>query len=431
MISWRPTAGLIRATVLATLGVGGGVLLGSPALVVMTAPFALLAALGLLHRPTASPRAFASVEHTSLHEGQGTTSRLRLEDADGLEHVVRCTGRAPYVATHPVNGTIGALVTPEGELPQVEISPRRWGRRRLGDEKIGLTAAWAGFRCGPTHLGGGDVVALPTSAPFDSRAEAPQPMGLVGANRSRRFGDGSEFAEIRGFHAGDRLRRINWRVSLRTGDLHVETAQAEEDSGVLILVDGLADHGRSGGVDGRASSLDVTVRAAAALAEHFTHTGDRVAVRVVGGSGEFVGYGAGKHHLHRLLTTLARIQPNEPRDLVSARMQFRATPGTVVLMLSPMLHEAIVTATAMLVRRGLPVLVIDTLPDDVTPATVSGADPRTAALAWRMRLTDRDGLLDQLARTGCPVVPWHGPGTLDAVLRRLARRAQLPQAVNR
>jgi len=431
MTEWRPTAALIRATVLATLGLAGGVLLGSPALVVLAAPFALLAGLGLMHRPATTPKASARVDHISLHEGQGTRSRLRLEDADGVEHVVRCTGRAPYVATHPVGGTVGAVVTPDAELPSVEISPRRWGRRRLGDEKVGLTSEWAGFRCGPTHLGGGDILALPISAPFDSRAEAPQPMGLVGANRSRRLGDGSEFAEIRAFHAGDRLRRINWRVSLRTGDLHVETAKAEEDSGVLILVDGLADHGRSDGIDGRASSLDVTIRAAAALAEHFTHSGDRVAVRVVGGSGEFVGYGAGRHHLHRVLTTLARVQANEPRNLAASQLQFRATPGTVVLMLSPMLHEAVVTATATLVRRGLPVLVIDTLPDDVAPATLDGTDPRVSALAWRMRLTDRDGLLAQLARTGCPVVSWRGPGTLDQVLSRLARRAQLPQAANR
>ena len=53
------------------------------------------------------------------------------------------------------------------------------------------------------------------------------------------------------------------------------------------------------------------------------------------------------------------------------------------------------------------------------------------ALAWRMRLTDRDGLLAQLARTGCPIVPWQGPGTLDLVLYRLARRAQAPRTVAR
>ena len=61
------------------------------------------------------------------------------------------------------------------------------------------------------------------------------------------------------------------------------TSPAEEDSGVLLVVDALADFGRSGGVDGAASSLDVTMRAASALAEHFVRNGDRVALRVVSG----------------------------------------------------------------------------------------------------------------------------------------------------
>jgi hypothetical protein len=74
--------------------------------------------------------------------------------------------------------------------------------------------------------------------------------------------------------------------------------------------------------------------------------------------------------------------------------------------------------------------VIDTLPPDAPP-DVEGDDARAAGLAWRMRLTDRDGLLAQLARTGCPIVPWQGPGTLDLVLHRLARRAQAPRTVAR
>ena len=46
---------------------------------------------------------------------------------------------------------------------------------------------------------------------------------------------------------------------LRRG--YVVSTRAEEDTGVLLVVDALADHGRSGGVDGDASSLDVSVRA--------------------------------------------------------------------------------------------------------------------------------------------------------------------------
>ena len=56
-----------------------------------------------------------------------------------------------------------------------------------------------------------------------------------------------------------------------------------------------------------------------------------------------------------------------------------------------------------------------------------GTDPAVADLAWRMRLLERDQVLARLASLGCPVVAWRGAGTVDDVMRRLARRAQLPQ----
>ena len=43
------------------------------------------------------------------------------------------------------------------------------------------------------------------------------------------------------------------------------------------------------------------------------------------------------------------------------------------------------------------------------------------------RAIEREQVLGRLAALGCPVVAWRGPGTVDDVLRRLARRAQLPR----
>ena len=96
-------------------------------------------------------------------------------------------------------------------------------------------------------------------------------------------------------------------------------------------------------------------------------------------------------------------------------------------MLSPLMSEAVGVATASLHRRGLPVLVVDTLPEHAQALATEGTDDQVADLAWRLRRTERDQLLTALTREGCPVVAWRGPGTLDDVLHRLARRAQLPQ----
>lgn len=421
------TAATARALTLGVVGLALAVLLGEPVVLVLTSPLLLLGALALVHRPSSTPVVATRLEHDVLHEGQGTRSRLLVDDLAGVEHVTRLLSPAAYVAMHPAAGRLARRVGPDGVLPAVEVSPRRWGRRLLGEEHVALVSAWGGYRWGPVALEGRQLQVLPVRAPFDSRAEAPQPLGLVGAHRSRRPGDGTELAAIRPFHAGDRLRRINWRVSLRSGALHVVSTRGEEDTAVLVVVDALADHGRSGGVDGAASSLDLTVRAAAALAEHHVRRGDRVGLRVVGRGGETVGYGAGRRHLQLLLGRLAVLRTGPPQEPTDDRLQLGVSAGTVVIVLSPMLSELMATATATLLRRGLPVLVIDTLPPHAAPLVPDGTDAWVAAAAWRMRRVERARVLARLAALGCPVVAWRGPGTLDEVLHRLARRAQLPR----
>lgn len=432
MTEWRPTAALSRALTVAALGVGGAVLLGEPVGLVLVAPLALCAALGLAARPAGAPAVRAELDHVSLHEGQGTTSRLRVTGAGDAEQVTRVLAEAAYVVTRPAEGRISSLTA--AGLPVLETSPRRWGRRVLGQERVAFTTRWAGYRWGPVTLPGLQMQVLPAPTAYTSRAETPQPKGLVGAHRSARPGSGTEFAGIREFQPGDRLRRINWRISSRTRRLHATTTRAEEDAGILLVIDAVADHGRSEGVDGAASSLDLTVRAAAALAENAVRRGDRVALRVVGGSGRQLRFGSGWVHLRRLLLALSAIQSGGEghRSLATrARVPLRATEGTTVVLLTPMLTEAIATVAASTARRGLPTLVVDTLPADAEPALPDDTDPGLADLAWRMRKVEREQVLAGLSGLGCPVVAWRGPGTLDDVLHRLARRAQLPQVARR
>jgi uncharacterized protein (DUF58 family) len=425
---WRPTPALARAVVVGALAVVVSVVGGAPAVMVLGAPFILMACFGLMHRPDSSPVVQAVLDHRWLHEGQGTTSRLVLHDGLDVEHVARMVAHTPYVALHPATGLAAGLAD---DLPVIEIGPRRWGRRVLGEEQVCLTTPWAGYRWGPAGLPGDGLRVVPFTPRFDSRADTPRPLGLVGANRSPRLGAGVEFADIRPFRPGDRLRRISWRVSVRSRELHVTTSPAEEDSGVLLVVDALGDHGRSGGLDGEASSLDQGVRAAAAVAEHHVRAGDRVGLRILGGDGGLLGFGAGTRHLRALFDLLAGVRPGELPEGVADRLQLRVTGGSVVFVFSPMLGQTIVTATAGLVQRGLPVVVVDTLPPEASPRVPEGVDPRLAGLAWRMRRLERDQVLAGLAALGCPVIAWRGPGTLDDVLRRLSRRRSVPQVVAR
>ncbi len=281
---------------------------------------------------------------------------------------------------------------------------------------------------GPAEVYPKTLTTLPMPGHFDSTAPAPHPIGLVGTNPARRTGDGTEFASIRPFNPGDRIRRVHWRVSLRTGTLHVTSTLTEEDSSILLVLDALAEIGASGGINGPSSSLDVGVRAAGAVADHYLHRGDRVGLRVLGTTRHsVVGTGAGKRHHRRILDTLAHVTPGAVRSVDSRRLQFGTSAGTTVIVFSPMLSDEAVNATLTLARRGLSVVVVDTVPEDVNP----GDDDLRLRLAWRLRLVERESLLRRVQSAGMPVVTWRGPGTLDEVLRKLGRRAAQPRMVRR
>lgn len=424
MTQWRVTPALLRAVVVAASGLGVGLVGAAPHLVVLGSAFVVPVVLGLLSFPGTTPRVSSRLDHQRLHEGQGTTSRLGLDDATGVEQVTRTLVPEAHVTVEPESGALAVPVGPGLDLPGLVVSPRRWGRRLVGTERVALTSGWAGFRWGPLALPQTGLSVLPQTAPYDSRAEAPHPIGLVGAHRSRRVGSGTELEGLRPFVAGDRLRRISWPVSLRTGALHVVTTRAEQDAAVIIVVDALRDVGRSEGVDGRPSSLDLTVRAAAALAEHHVRRGDRVALRVVGPDDARVGLGAGPRHLQRITGTLARVRPGT-RSVADEALELGITGGSIVHVLSPMLHASVVNAAAMLSRRGVDVIAVDTLGERALDEL--GGARSVEGLAWRMRMLERDDLLERLAGIGCPVVAWRGPGTVDEVMRRLSRRAQLPR----
>ena len=93
----------------------------------------------------------------------------------------------------------------------------------------------------------------------------------MGQNRSHHPGDGGEFADIRPFRFGDRLRRVHWPVSVRTGELHVTATHADQDSEVLLLVDAMHDIGTSQG--GAAAAW--TCRTCGGATEHYLRSGDR------------------------------------------------------------------------------------------------------------------------------------------------------------
>jgi len=440
---WRPTAAHLRAVIVGALALLWALLGHRPDLLMLGLPLIVVAVWGQLRRPTRDPRLTVGIDHGSLREGQASTWRARLTTEPGCEDIGALLFAGRWTQLQPHTGAViraldagraGDERTAEPVELTVQWRALRWGRQPLGPGRLVAVSPWHAYRWGPVSAPRTTPTVLPAPSAFDSTAPAPHPQGLVGVNRSAHPGEGSEFASIRPFQLGDRLRRIHWPVSLRTGDLHVTSVYAEQDTHVVLVVDAFNDLGASDGIDGRASSLDVTVRAAGALAEHYLRRGERVSLRVYGtASVTSIPPASGKAHLLRVLGTLARISPATDQRENERMMQAGLTAGALVIMLSPLVSPIPLGYAFTLARRGLTVLVVDTLDPDIATAEAAAdrADDPMLGLAWRLRQLEREREIRKVLSAGVPVVQWRGTGSLDQMLRDLGQRAAAPRMAHR
>jgi hypothetical protein len=94
--------------------------------------------------------------------------------------------------------------------------------------------------------------------------------------------------------------------------------------------------------------------------------------------------------------------------------------NALVMVLTPLIDLRSAAMLANLVRAGRFVVAVDTLTDQATPMT---GGSRWLPVAQRLWLLERANVVGQLREHGVPVVPWGGAGSLDEVLRDVARMA--------
>ncbi|WP_084958209.1 DUF58 domain-containing protein [Thermoactinospora rubra] len=246
------------------------------------------------------------------------------------------------------------------------------------------------------------VAVLPLADSFTSRAQLPHAAGLSGAHRSRRPGEGGELAGVRRFQPGDRLRRIDWRTTVRTGETHVNATLSERDAEIVIMIDVLHE-----------TALGTAVRAAAAIAGHYASTGDRVTLTEFGSLPRRLRAGTGRRHLLAALEWLAGVRPHGGSgDEAGERLLTSALPRGrgLVFMLTPLVDERSVAGLTALAVSRRPLVAVDTL-----------GTGRAGSLPERIWRLERENFLDRLRESGVPVEPWHGSASLDAVLRDVTR----------
>nr|WP_245354383.1 DUF58 domain-containing protein [Brachybacterium sacelli] len=423
---------MVRAAVIGCAALALAVLTGRPLIILAGLPLLMWTLVAVARRVArgeehGSPSPAVVSNRRSLEEGG--TAAVSVTTAPGVLTAATIPLQ-PHSRFSPRHGSAAG----DGTL-RLRVSAQRWGRIRVGPVHVLVADSLGAFRA-QHRLPPLDVQVVPSSTVLEAPVEVPTPIGVSGVHLSRRRGDGTALSEVRAFRPGDRLHRINWRVSNRTGVLHTNATFTEQDTDVLLVTDTIADVAAApwSGEDAP-TSLDMTIRATSAVARHYLTAGDRVSVFDIGHLIGPIPPGTGPRQLRVLTDALSRATREDGRARPARRLR-TIRPGTLTVVCSPLLHAESVTQIGALVAHGADVIVVDTLPPSIGDVSVLNGKPlrlegkvsdRFWPEAWAMRRMLRQTTVRELRESGVPVTPWEGPSSLAPVLLSLSAARSAPR----
>src|SRR5262249_25099284 len=273
------------------------------------------------------------------------------------------------------------------------LRPHAWGRYLVAGVTVRCTD---GMGQASLVLRPALVEVFPHPPPTRATLLPADLLRRIGEHTAAAPGAGIEFCGLRGYQPGDRLRDLNWAVTSRLGQPHVNQRAALRAADLVIMVDAFSDVGPPG-----ETTLDASVRGAAGLATAYLRTGDRVGVVVLGGVLKWLAPSPRNRQVFpvvgvalrgRLLSEGAPDLDRVPRPALPRR--------ALVVLFSPLLARRTLSAVADLRQRGVSLVVVDVLRYEPP------ADPRLplSGLAVRLWRLEREALRANLAGLGVPVL---------------------------
>jgi uncharacterized protein (DUF58 family) len=418
------TAKLRVYPALAGVGLIGALAFGRPELAALAAPFAVYVAVGLaLVRPP-EIRVRSELDLERQLEGRDVTVSLEVfarEPVERLELLLRLPEGLVAQAPNPV-----AIRLAAGERRELEVLLRceHWGTHRVGEtlwrarDRFGLLV-FEGETGDPTWL-----KVYPAGETVRRLLRPLETQAFAGNQVARQRGEGIEFADLRPFTTGDRVRRVNWRATAKRGEPWVNETHPERNSDVVLFLDTFAEARRA-----ETGTLDVGVRAAASLAALYLREKDRVGLVSFGGVLNWLTATSGVTQLYRVVDSLldAEILLSYAWKDLDVLPPRTLPPRALVIGLSPLLDERAVRALFDLRARGFDLAVVELSPlSFVSPG--KGDVDQLAFRLWRLR---RDALRSRFAALGVPTVEWREGVPMEAVVeevRGFRRHARVVRA---
>jgi uncharacterized protein (DUF58 family) len=402
------------------IGFLASVAAGRAELAALAAPFALVLVAGLVLAEPPSVNARFTLDTERVIEGDDVTGRVTVAvsvPARRVELVVPLHG--PATVTEPGHGELSwcerSATLADGA--SLRLTPTSWGVVRAGPMWVRVAGplglvGWQGGGTAPPIT----LRVLPTAGTMRTLLAPHEPRAVAGAHTARWRGDGFEFAEVRPFASGDRLRTVNWAVSARRDALWVNQRHPERAADLVLLLDTFADDR-----GGASPALVRAVRAAWLITTAHLAAHDRVGVVTFGGYPSWIAPGGGERAAYaicdRLLTATAGW--TEAQRSVRILPRHAVPPGALVVAVTPLHDGRIAAAVADLRHRGMEVAVVEIDMTEVVAASAAALGlPDAAVRIWRL---DRERRRVALAGVGIPIVTWPPDDDAVVVLDRLAR----------
>lgn len=398
---------------LTALGLVAALALGRAELAVLAAPFAVLLALGIAAARPPSVTVAVRLSRDRALEGEQVEATLEVAAERTVDRLELFLPLPRGVETADPNPRAVRLAAGESRRLALTLACTHWGGHILGDirlrarDRLGIYV-YEGFVRGTTPL-----KVYPQAERLRTLLPPLETQVFVGNQVSRTRGDGIEFADLRAFAAGDQLRRVNWRASARRGELWVNDRHPERNADVVVFLDTFDDANARG-----RSTLDLAVRAAAAIVDRYFRRRDRVGLVAFGGALRWLFPASGIVQLYRIVDALidTEIVLSYTWRGVDVIPQRTLTPKALVIALTPLLDERAVSALLDLRARGFDLVVVDVSP----VAFVDPGRDEREQLGHRLWLLRRDALRAQYERVGVPVVEWREGVPLEQALEEVA-----------
>jgi uncharacterized protein (DUF58 family) len=403
---------LVTYAGLAAAGLIAGLALGRIELVALAAPFALAAGVGRALARDPQIEGTVTLDRERALEDDDVRVTVELTSPVGADRVDVLLPLPAELRSAGSNPRVVVLRAGEPRTLECDVRCERWGAFVLGPVYIRATDRLA-FHSWETRIGRAQSLRVyPSVETLRALLEPLDTQVFVGNQLSRSRGDGIEFADIRDWEPGDRVRSINWRASARRGELLVNEQHPERNTDVVLFLDTLADV-RVGG----RGTLDLTVRAAASLAHRYLERKDRVGVVSFGGYLSWLLPKSGARQLYRIVDSLLQIGvvlsfAAKGIDVLPPRT---LPPKALVIALSPLLDARSAAALLDLRARGFDLVVVE-----VSPVPFVRPGPgELAQLSYRLWRLSREALRARYEQAGVPVVEWTDGEALNVVLEEV------------